>query len=273
NGGTIRITGGTVTARGTGWGAGIGGGDGGNGGTVSISGGVVTAIGGASDGGAGIGGGWNAYAAEVTVSGGTVVAQAGSGYVTDVGSGAYQSSGVGSFHVTGGSLRLVNGRYDLAPSNATDRVWCVTVSGLVANTPVTLDGLAGYGQDDLYADTDGCIYLWLPNGEYAFQANGNDCAVTVDGGNATPEVVVNVQSLAITDFTLSNTDVSLTLEADKHAAYWLGALRILSAEDLGFAPCETNVPTLRSSEGIQATVTLPRIPSAPKLFYRAILQQ
>ena len=187
NGGTIRITGGTVTARGTGWGAGIGGGDGGNGGTVSISGGVVTAIGGGTlDGGAGIGGGSNAYAAEVTVSGGTVVAQAGSGYATDVGSGAYRSNWVGSFHVTGGSLRLVNGRYDLAPSNATDRVWCVTVTGLVANAEVRLTGLNGYGRKDLFSDEEGRVYLWLPDGVHRFgldDGSEHPFAATVSGGD------------------------------------------------------------------------------------------
>lgn len=78
DGGTITISGGTVKATSINGGAGIGGGGGGGGGTIKISGGTVTAIGGGTiggiDGGAGIGGGSTGDGGTITISGGTVEA-------------------------------------------------------------------------------------------------------------------------------------------------------------------------------------------------------
>jgi len=72
DGGTINISGGTVTAIGGSLGAGIGGGDDGKGGIINISGGIVTAIG--TNGGAGIGGGIIGDGGTITISGGKVTA-------------------------------------------------------------------------------------------------------------------------------------------------------------------------------------------------------
>ncbi len=69
-GGTVNISGGTVTAVSTYSGAGISGGMSGAGGTVNISGGTVTATG--DNGGAGIGGRKGHAGGTVTISGGTV---------------------------------------------------------------------------------------------------------------------------------------------------------------------------------------------------------
>jgi len=70
-GGTITITGGTVTARGGDYGAGIGGGSGGAGGTITINGGTVTARGG--NYGAGIGGGSGGAGGTLAMNGDGVV--------------------------------------------------------------------------------------------------------------------------------------------------------------------------------------------------------
>jgi len=44
--------------------------------------------------------------------------------------------------------------------------------------------------NDIYADGDGCIYLWLPNGTHTFQANGNARTVTIANGVGPTGVMV-----------------------------------------------------------------------------------
>lgn len=50
---------------------------------------------------------------------------------------------------------------------------------------VSLGGLDGYGTNDIFADEDGKIYLYLPNGIYSFTANGKSYAATVADGPTT----------------------------------------------------------------------------------------
>jgi uncharacterized repeat protein (TIGR02543 family) len=103
-----------VTATGGAFGAGIGGGNGGAGGTVTISSGRVTAVGG--DYGAGIGSGGagathTAEGAAVTISGGTVIAESkivSSNSLREggsIGRGYLSTGGAGTLNITGGSLR------------------------------------------------------------------------------------------------------------------------------------------------------------------------
>ena len=75
NGKNITINGGTVNATGTDGGAGIGGGDEGSGEDITITGGTVNAAGG--DYGAGIGGGFRGNGENITITGGTVTAAGG----------------------------------------------------------------------------------------------------------------------------------------------------------------------------------------------------
>ena len=188
-GGTINISGGTVEAEGGTDGAGIGGGNRGRGGTVNISGGRVTATG--DGGGAGIGGGGNGANGNVTISGGTVFAQGGSSGGADIGPGSNgETTGFNIF--TGGTIRLVDAPVVPSPWNNARQVFCTVVSNLAANQAVALAGLpAAYGVNDVYADADGCIYLWLPNGEYNFTANGNQYTVEVDESIEPSGVTVN----------------------------------------------------------------------------------
>lgn len=185
--GTITISGGTVTATGDRGGAGVGGGEKGICGTVSINGGTVTATGG--EYGAGIGGGSDGgEGGNVTISGGTVTA-IGSSNAKDIGPGSNGTvSGANIF--TGGSIRLGASLAFHAPSNATEQVFCATLTGFAPNGPVTITGLGGYGVNDIYADGDGCIYLWLPNGTHTFQANGNARTVTIANGVGPTGVMV-----------------------------------------------------------------------------------
>ncbi len=106
DGGTITISGGTVTAMSTtgiGGGSGANGGKGGDGGTIAINGGVVTSIGGI----AGIGGGYGytqgGHGGTITISGGIVISTAGS-YGVGIGGGYGDTQGG-----DGGSVDISNG--------------------------------------------------------------------------------------------------------------------------------------------------------------------
>ena len=215
SGGTVTINGGAVSATGGAFGAGIGGGDNGAGGTATINGGVVSATGGYQAGGIGAGFGKLTSCGPVEISGGTVVATAGENYYGDF--GGYSGIG-GPVTFTGGSIRAAHGNVWNAPSNGVARVWCVTVKHLTPGAAVALSGLpAGYGTDDIFADGSGQAYLWLPNGDYEFTANGKDYHVSVEDANATTRhwfgLMVNGSDLAFESgegWTFDGATVSLT---------------------------------------------------------------
>lgn len=98
NGGTIEIIGGTVTAYGGSFSAGIGGGENGNGGTIKISGDAVV-IAKNGSGGAGIGGGNGGSGGTIEITGGTV---------TTIGSmDSYDGAGIGGGNGgNGGTIRI-----------------------------------------------------------------------------------------------------------------------------------------------------------------------
>ena len=200
----VTITGGKVKATGGERGAGIG-----NGYSnqlrdrdtvrVSISGGQITAVGG--EAASGIGGGfWEPQCAVVNITGGTVVATGGnevSGYIPDdIGYGGYSiyENQFAPLTIKGASVhathRTASNEYvSPAPSNGTERVWCVTVETSKTNELVRVDYLNGFGEgSDIYADADGKIYLWLPNGSYVFYVADLPVTATVNGADtvATP---------------------------------------------------------------------------------------
>jgi len=145
---------------------------------MSGAGGTVTATG--DSGGAGIGGGSGRAGGTVTISGGTVTA-AGSYSAADIGPGdGSEDSGANTF--TGGSILLVNDSIALAPSNNTEQVFCVTLTGFTPNAAVEINGLAGYGVTDIAADDGGAIHLWLPDGEYNFTVGERYFIVTIQDG-------------------------------------------------------------------------------------------
>ena len=203
----IEISGGTVTATGgASGGAGIGGGssdteisgyDGLR--TVTISGGVVTAVGGRV-GGAGIGSGsYNRNGIKVTITGGTVCTTGGSQDLlvygsSDIGTGGYNSSSLARLYpltIKGASVHATrrtasNECVEPAPSNGTERVWCVTVQTPDPNRRARIDYLDGFGEDsEIYADADGKIYLWLPNGTHIFAVGSQMFTATVANADTT----------------------------------------------------------------------------------------
>jgi hypothetical protein len=215
----VTVGGGTVTATGGSGGAGIGGGQGGSGGTVTVSGGTVLATGGGT--GAGIGGGIYGAGGTVTVSGGTVTAKGNRAEgAEDIGHG-YNVTSSGANTFTGGSIRLANGTASLAPSNGMARVWCVTVTGLVANAALKLDELemsSPYGGNGIVADAAGKVYLWLPDGDYSFILGVETWRAHVNGADMTAcyaGVAVNGADIrngsgTSPDWTYDGTNLALT---------------------------------------------------------------
>ena len=180
-GGTVTISGGRVTATGGSNSAGIGGGNGGDGGTLTINGGRVAATGG--DGSAGVGGGNGGKGGTVTISGGSLFAQGKNGGA-DIGQGSNGTvSGANTF--TGGAVHLANNSISVAPTDGSQRVWCMTVTNLTPHALIVVTGLDPYGMNDLVADNAGKLRLWLPNGNYTFTAGGAHYAATIDSADTT----------------------------------------------------------------------------------------
>ena len=206
---TITISGGEVNATGGTGAAAIGGGSESSKSLanteisqISISGGRVTAIA-TGMGGAGIGNGkYDSESAAVDISGGTVVATAGAlihGYnePCDIGIGACSSSdcNLHDLAIMGASVHATNRetgheRVLPAPSNGVERVYCVTVETSKTNEIVRIENLSGFdvGDDEvssIYADADGKIYLWLPNGTYIFYVDNQPRTATVNNADTT----------------------------------------------------------------------------------------
>ncbi|MGI5868833.1 MAG: hypothetical protein ACOX9C_05245 [Kiritimatiellia bacterium] len=200
-GGTVNISGGRVTATGGEYNAaGIGGGDDGAGGTVTISGGWVAATGGSYGTGIGGGGIWDGAGGTVAISGGTVFAQGNNSW-RDMGPALrYAGNEYGTNIFTGGSIRLASSSAAPTPSNGTVRVGYATVSGFEPCEMVEFTNRGNlpndYGTTDIYADDDGSIYLWLPDDNYHFTANGRHCTTRIKDGAGPTGVTVNGEEAA-----------------------------------------------------------------------------
>ena len=199
--GEIRISGGVVTAAGGQFGAGIGGGQYGDCVKIVISGGRVSAT--SESYAAAIGGGcgsasYGGSAGEILITGGTVVAAANglNNYApADIGAGN-AGGGEGSVVVTGGSVHtLTKGIVSPVASNGTERVGCASFAGFTPGAAVELgvpklNGAAwNYGVESVYADDDGKVYLWLPEGDNAVFAGGRLWHADVAADGAVAEAV------------------------------------------------------------------------------------
>ena len=152
SGGNIEINGGTVTATGGNSGAGIGGGPNGSGGNIEINGGTVTATGG--NGGAGIGGGVNSSGGNIVISGGEVTAVGSTNFLGEVGAaigdGANGSGGTFSTGTNGNADITVSNTdgdteiADLISDTSGIDVWSAKINGKQYPLP-----LAGTGNIDL----------------------------------------------------------------------------------------------------------------------------
>lgn len=132
--GDITISGGTITAEGDGTGAGIGsGGDWGDCGKITISGGTIKS---AKGGGAGIGSGTNGKCGNITISGGTI--ESAMSYLTSGSAGIGSATGsiCGDITISGGTI-TATGNISAAGIGSGDQGRCGAITITTGVTKVT----------------------------------------------------------------------------------------------------------------------------------------
>ncbi len=163
---TVNIESGVVHATGGDYGNGIGGGYWGHGFSVNISGGRVFATAGVNGNGIGGGSGGSrigpARNSSIAISGGTVKAVSG---------GAHDNAAIGSLNAKEDFVSFSGGSIDADKIHATSAitnssgvaVFKNEISGLEPDAKVLFEGLPDwFGASGIYADSDGKVFLWLP---------------------------------------------------------------------------------------------------------------
>ena len=184
--------------------------------------------------------------------------------------------------MTGGSLHLANsGAATIPISNAVGRVWCVTVTNLPPNEAVAgMQGLPeAYGVNDLVADAEGRLHVWLPDGDYRFSIGGMEGTwrAGVSGADVVADfaVVPELEELHIDSMAVSGGAVAIVVSSVPSG--WIGAgaasLRVRAAAVLPLPGGDAALLS-RGDVGIAvngdgtATLTIPRAADAPRMFYR-----
>ena len=158
--GTIRISGGTITATGGDRAAGIGGSHFNNGGVIEISGGTVNATGNSL--GAGIGGGYKGSGGTITISGGTVNATGSTGPWNGIGAaigGGSEGSG-GTITISGGTI-TTNGPIGIGNgSKGNGGVTTLTYGNDITEPIITsnYNGTVTIAPGKAFKDSNGNIY-------------------------------------------------------------------------------------------------------------------
>ena len=207
------------------------------------------------------------------IANGTITATGGES-AHDIGAGANTEIAGDGTRIIGGSVHCV-GSTALTPaaSNATEQVYCVTVTNLVPNAAVTISGLNGYGTDGIFADADGKVYLWLPNGTHYFSIGDTRWRVTVVNEDRMAILDTVPDELEITDITVTETTVELTVSTVPPT--WLiwnsDVLCVRATAELPFPEGAdgllSGVTTTPNADGT-VTLTIPRSGTALHMFYR-----
>ena len=192
---SVTFIGGTVTATGGRYGAGIGGGYKGDGGNITVNGGTVTATGGYL--GAGIGGGYGEIGGDnggnggnITINGGTVNATGGE-FAAGIGggNGEYSGGNGGNITVNGGTVTATGGYYgagigggygygDEEDGNGGDiTVTSGTVTATGGKCGAGIGG-GGFGHGGTITINGGTVNA--TGGEFGAGIGGGDCG---NGGN------------------------------------------------------------------------------------------
>ncbi|MBQ6102596.1 MAG: hypothetical protein IJL06_02890, partial [Kiritimatiellae bacterium] len=308
--GSITLAGGTVEAHSSatddqGEAAAIGAGRGGKAGPIRITGGRVYAYAGSKYGYASAAIGGSLRMAEaytgglVEISGGTVYACGGRQdadvFASDIGDGLTYSQSYDNnvpVVITGGNVVLAH--FDSEKERFTQSQCAVTnlahdAAGRVLHAVVVplgtpdaavaglvLPASAGsYGTRDLYADANGDLYLWLPDGDYAFTVDGARWTATVAGADTVAQLVKSPapDSLHIEAIEVAPGSVTLTVSAEPDG--WITAetaplLRVRASETLPVSAGDlldpADVAATLNADGT-ATLVLPS-PAPPARFYR-----
>lgn len=117
----------------------------------------------------------------------------------------------------------------------------------------------GYGTKDVFA-VDGNVYLWLPNNEYRFAANGAIWNATVNFGADTPE-----EAMALVPIQINDTAAAAAGQEKVIKKISQGPGRYDGTWSIAFELDEAKMP-----EGRKIADTLPVAPaadpSAPRFF-------
>jgi hypothetical protein len=153
-----------------------------------------------------------------------------------------------------------------------------TPDARVESIEIVRDGAAyAYGTKDLYTDADGKLRIWLPNGGYEFQVDGEDWTAEVDGAaNTARKAGAGPDSLRIEGISVDDGKVTLVVSAKPdgwHTAEIAPPLRVRAAAEL---PLPEGDDALVPSEDVgmsadgngAATVTVPRAANSRQMFYR-----
>ena len=175
---------GSLTATGGKYGAGIGGGEGGNGEDITITGGTVNA---ASGDGAGIGGGYKGNGKNITITGGTVNAASGDGADIDGGAGI-GGGGDDGFYGNGENITITGGTV-----NAKGGVFGAGIGG----------GYGGVGKNITITggtvNASGCAGAGIGGG-----INGSGSNVTVSGAAQVTATAGKSSSFYVAGATIGN---------------------------------------------------------------------
>ena len=175
---------GSLTATGGKYGAGIGGGEGGNGEDITITGGTVNA---ASGDGAGIGGGYKGNGKNITITGGTVNAASGDGADIDGGAGI-GGGGDDGFYGNGENITITGGTV-----NAKGGVFGAGIGG----------GYGGVGKNITITggtvNASGCAGAGIGGG-----INGSGSNVTVSGAALVTATAGKSSSFYVAGATIGN---------------------------------------------------------------------
>ena len=171
SGENITITGGSVTATGGKWAAGIGGV--GNGKNITINGGTVNATG--TDGGAGIGGGSRSSGEAITINGGTVTAK---GRLGGAGIGGGEQGNGEDITITDGTVNAAGGVSGAGIGGGVNGIGSkVTVSGAAQVTAIAGKSGNGYGAGATIGDGSKRTY---ENGVYTY-SDGKEIQADISG--------------------------------------------------------------------------------------------
>ncbi|MBQ7234931.1 MAG: hypothetical protein IJS36_05955, partial [Kiritimatiellae bacterium] len=228
----------------------------------------------------GIGCGDQGGGGSIRIENGTVVSIGGGNASPELGGAAIGS--VRSVVFTGGAIYVANKGLRPAPTNDfSSAVYPVdfdigTPDAKVESIEIVRDGAAyAYGTKDLYADADGKLRIWLPNGGYEFSVDGVRWTATVSDGATTASSGVSLTALHIRDIDVSEDAVTLVVSVEPDG--WLTAetaqrLRVRAADglplpedDAALLP-QADVEITANPDGT-ATATVPKT-AAPKMFYR-----
>jgi len=269
-------------------------------GNIYITGGRIDAE--SSGSAAAIGASYNGTCGTIKISGGTVSAKSASGQAIGEG-GNYADQTV---YITGGSVRTTDGSIATTAKNDSHAALvCVAVPGLAPYSAVAFDNLPDYyGKNDIYADADGKVYLWLPEDweephvsllmaaspkkgllgapsgtAHTFVANGYSYTVTIDpdagGAVADKGDPLPLESLRIDDFAIE--DGYLAIKVTAKPATWIygfaDLLKIRASEALPIpdskdALLDLSAAELTLEDQDSATIVVPRPKSGTDRFYR-----